>query len=170
MNNHRNGGRKTNRSRKNHAKVAQKLRWCSLFSLISAVWYITNSFQRDKRSIAGTIWEYYGVYLKKSVKIAELWKKNSWILHDDNALLHRTTIVNEVKAKNVIATFDQSPHSPDLVPCDFFLFPELKLPLCRSRFESTEAIKQNSSKELKAVPKSAYKNISKIGKSTGICV
>ncbi|CAK9804005.1 Mariner Mos1 transposase [Anthophora plagiata] len=41
--------------------------------------------------------------------------------------------------------------------CDFFLFPKLKLPLRGRRFESIEAIKQNSQKELKALPFSAFK-------------
>ncbi|KYQ53448.1 hypothetical protein ALC60_07423 [Trachymyrmex zeteki] len=44
-----------------------------------------------------------------------------------------------------------------LAPCDFFLFPKLKLPLRGTRFESIEAIKQNSARELKAIPESAYK-------------
>nr|APL98288.1 putative DD34D transposase [Bactrocera tryoni] len=89
-------------------------------------------------------------------KRPELWKNNSWILHDDNAPSHRATIVTEFKAKNAMNTIDQPPYSPDLAPCDFFLFPKLKLPLRGTRFQSIEEIKQNSLKELKAIPKSAY--------------
>ncbi|KOC58991.1 hypothetical protein WH47_07712 [Habropoda laboriosa] len=44
-----------------------------------------------------------------------------------------------------------------MAPCDFFLFPRLKLPLRGKHFETIEAIKENSQKELKAIPKSAYK-------------
>ena len=44
-------------------------------------------------------------------------------------------------ATNTIA---QPPYLPDLAPCDFFLFPKLKLPLRGTRFDSTEAIKQHS--------------------------
>ncbi|CAK9818879.1 hypothetical protein ANTQUA_LOCUS9953 [Anthophora quadrimaculata] len=44
-----------------------------------------------------------------------------------------------------------------MAPCDFFLFPKLKLPLRGRRFESIEAIKENSQKELKALPSSAFK-------------
>lgn len=51
---------------------------------------------------------------------------------------------------------DQPPYSPDLTPCDFFLFPKLKLPLRGQRFETLDAIKQSSLNELKAIPLSAY--------------
>ena len=39
----------------------------------------------------------------------------------------------------------------------YILFPKLKLPLSGTRFESIDAIKQNSLKELKVIPESAYK-------------
>ncbi|KZC03764.1 hypothetical protein WN55_04220 [Dufourea novaeangliae] len=48
-----------------------------------------------------------------------------------------------------------------MAPCDFFLFPKLKLPLRERRFESIEAIKENSLKELKATPQSAYEQCMK---------
>jgi len=43
-----------------------------------------------------------------------------------------------------------------MAPCDFFLFPKLKLPLRGKRFETVEAVKENALKELKAIPISAY--------------
>lgn len=58
--------------------------------------------------------------------------------------------------KNNVNTVPQAPYSPDMAPCDFFLFSRLKLPLRGKRFETIEAIKENSQKELKAIPKSAY--------------
>lgn len=96
--------------------------------------------------------------LRESVrhKRSDLWTDNFWILHDDNVPSHRATIVTEYKAKHSINTIDQPPYSPDLAPSDFFLFPKLKLPLRGRRFETIEAIKQNSLKELKAIPLSAY--------------
>lgn len=90
-------------------------------------------------------------------KRPELWKNNSWILHHDNAPCHKAIIVTEFLTKNSTNIIDQAPYSPDMAPCDFFLFPKLKLPLRGRRFESIEAIKQNSTKELKAIPETAYK-------------
>ena len=36
-----------------------------------------------------------------------------------------------------------APYSPDLVPCNFWLFPKLKSPLKRKRFQTTDEIKEN---------------------------
>lgn len=106
--------------------------------------------------------EYYLAVLKRlrekiRQKRPELWINNSWIFHDDNAPSHRAAIVTEFKAKNATNTIDQPPYSPDLAPSDYFLFPKLKLPLRGTRFESIESIKENSWKELKAIPENAYK-------------
>ena len=50
----------------------------------------------------------------------------------------------------------QSPYSPDLAPCDFFLFPRLKRPMKGRRFATIQDIKTESLRELKDIPKSAY--------------
>ena len=50
----------------------------------------------------------------------------------------------------------QPPHSPDLVPTDFFLFPKLKTPMKGKRFATTEEIKEKSKQRLLAIPKSAF--------------
>ena len=44
-----------------------------------------------------------------------------------------------------------------LGPMRLFLFPKLKLPLRGIRFDSIEAVKENSQMKLKASPNSAYK-------------
>lgn len=106
--------------------------------------------------------EYYLSVLKRlREKISrtrpELCKSNSWILHDDNTPSHRAAIVSEFKAAHAIKTIDQPPYSPDLAPCDFFLFPKLKLQLRGTRFESIEATKEHALNELMAIPASAYR-------------
>ena len=52
----------------------------------------------------------------------------------------------------------QPPYSPDLAPCDFFLFPKLKRPMKGRTFTTIEEIKTASLEELKAIPKSAYED------------
>ncbi|CAK9818121.1 Histone-lysine N-methyltransferase SETMAR [Anthophora quadrimaculata] len=52
----------------------------------------------------------------------------------------------------------QPPYSPNLAPCDFFLFPKLKSVLKGRRFDSVEDIKHNSSLALKNVPEEAYQD------------
>ncbi|CAK9827582.1 Mariner Mos1 transposase [Anthophora retusa] len=89
-------------------------------------------------------------------KRPDVWKNNSWILRHDNAPSHTSILVREFLAKNSTNVIEQAPYSSDMAPCDFFLFPKLKLPLRGRRFESIEAIKENS-QELKALPSSAFK-------------
>lgn len=43
------------------------------------------------------------------------------------------------------------PYSPDIVTCDFFLFPRLKSALKRQRFQVVEEIKTYTATELKAI-------------------
>ena len=52
-------------------------------------------------------------------------------LHHDNATAHSTALVHGFSAKDHITQVCQppSPQSPDLAPCDFWLFPKLKSPL-----------------------------------------
>ena len=46
----------------------------------------------------------------------------------------------------------QSPYSPDLGPCDFWLFLKLKRPLRGHRFDTIKEIQAESKKALKAIP------------------
>lgn len=48
--------------------------------------------------------------------------KHAWILHHDNASSHTALTVREFLATKNIPTLPQPPYSPDMAPCDFFLF------------------------------------------------
>ncbi|KAG1652912.1 hypothetical protein GQR58_025940 [Nymphon striatum] len=47
---------------------------------------------------------------------------------------------------------------PDLAPCDFWPFPKIKSLLKERRFQSTDEIKENSTKELMKIPKEDFSN------------
>jgi histone-lysine N-methyltransferase SETMAR len=49
----------------------------------------------------------------------------SFKLHHDNAPAHTALSVREFLAKRCIPVLPQAPYSPDLSPCDFYLFPKL---------------------------------------------
>jgi len=51
---------------------------------------------------------------------------NTWFLHHDNAPSHTSFAVREFLAPHNITTLPHPPYSPDLAPCDFFLFPKIK--------------------------------------------
>jgi hypothetical protein len=46
-----------------------------------------------------------------------------------------------------MAVIAHLPHSLDLAPCDFFLFPKMKLKLKGRRFDTTEEIQAESQRE-----------------------
>ena len=57
------------------------------------------------------------------------------LLHD-NAPAHKSSTVQEYLKESGLDVLDHPPYSPDLFPCDFWLFPRLKEMLAGHRFES----------------------------------
>ena len=86
----------------------------------------------------------------------ELWKTRSWLFHNDNAPAHNALGIREFLAENNIAVLEQPPYSPDLDPCDFFLFPQLKEVIKGTRFQGSEAIKTVVTRELRAIPEESF--------------
>jgi hypothetical protein len=59
-------------------------------------------------------------------------------------------------AKHSIPVVRQAPYSPDMAPCDFWLFPKFKMPLKGTRFQSREGIMWNAMAQLNTIPKDAF--------------
>jgi hypothetical protein len=57
-------------------------------------------------------------------------------------------IIPQVLVKNKMVVNPHPPYSTDLAPCDFFLFPKMKLKLKGSRFDKTEDIQAESQRLL----------------------
>jgi len=70
-----------------------------------------------------------------------MWKNDSWVLHHDNAPAHNALSVKMFLTKHKITMLEHPPYSPDLAPCDVFLFPKIKSALKGSRFESIDVVK-----------------------------
>jgi len=85
-------------------------------------------------------------YLRKDIrrKRPELWRVGNWLLHDDNAPSHRALVTREFLTHNSIITLPHPPYLPDSAPCDFFLFPKMKLQLKGRRFDRVEEIQRES--------------------------
>jgi len=66
-------------------------------------------------------------------KRPRLWP-DKWILHHDNAPAHDVLRFREFLAKISITKMDHPPYSPDLAPCDFWIFTKLKNALKGQRF------------------------------------
>jgi len=63
---------------------------------------------------------------------------DDWVLHHDNAPAHTALSVGEFLAKKYIPVLPHPPYSSDLAPCDFYLFPKLKLKLKGHHFGTIE--------------------------------
>lgn len=81
-------------------------------------------------------------------KRPNLWAEKTWMLHDDNAPAHRALTTRQFCTRNEMTIVPHPPYSPDLAPCDFFLFPKMKIQLKGRRFDTVEEIQQESQKVL----------------------
>ncbi|CAG8857266.1 38565_t:CDS:2, partial [Gigaspora margarita] len=69
------------------------------------------------------------------------------MLHHDNATPHTTGIVTDYLKKERVKILPHPSYSPDLVPCDFFLFPRIKKELAEKVLMSVQAIVDSIPKE-----------------------
>ena len=67
-----------------------------------------------------------------------LFKSSQWHFHLDNAPVYNSILVTDYLTKMGIKTIPQPPYSPDLAPCDFCLFPKLRV----CRYETIEEMKE----------------------------
>ena len=77
------------------------------------------------------------------------------LLHD-NAPAHKSATVQEHLKESELDVLDHPPYSPDLPPCDFWLFPRLKEMLAGHRFESRCGIGSAVYQCLQHIPKKDY--------------
>ena len=67
-----------------------------------------------------------------------LFKSGQWHFHQDNAPVYNSILVTDYLTKMGIKTVPQPPYSPDSTPCDFCLFPKLRV----CRYETIEKMKE----------------------------
>ena len=73
-----------------------------------------------------------------------LFKSGQWHFHQDNAPVHSSILVTDYLTKMGIKTVRQPPYSPDLAPCDFWLFPKLR----GCHYERIEEMKEAVTKDI----------------------
>ena len=89
-------------------------------------------------------------------KRRELWQDKSWLLHHHNAPAHNALSIRQFLAEKNNAVLEQPPYSPDLAPCDFFLFPKVKGIIKGTLFEGVEAIERAVTTELRGIPEESF--------------
>ena len=60
------------------------------------------------------------------------------LLHHDNASAHTASVALDFLATNDVQLVTHPPYSPDLAPCDWFLFPSVKRKLKGKQFQNAE--------------------------------
>jgi hypothetical protein len=78
----------------------------------------------------------------------ECWRKQTWLLHHDNSPSHTSVFTQLFLVKHKMAVIPHPLYSPDLVPCDFLLFPKMKLKLKGRWFCTIEEIQADSPRVL----------------------
>ena len=69
----------------------------------------------------------------------------------------KTKKVNEVLMKKQICVIDHPSYSPDLSPCDDFLFPKLKTAMKGAFYDGFPTIQAAVTQVLKNIPKTEFK-------------
>ncbi|UYV65557.1 hypothetical protein LAZ67_3004689 [Cordylochernes scorpioides] len=89
---------------------------------------VHHEFQQQGSTITAD--SYLGVLrrLREAIrqKRPKLWRSKSWILHRDNAPAHTALKISNFLQDHSTSVFPQPPYSPDVAPCDFFIFGKLK--------------------------------------------
>ena len=91
--------------------------------------------------------EYYVEVLREFMKRFRrkrptLFKSGMWHFYEDNAPVHNSIVVTDFLTKMGIKTIPHSPYSPDLAPCEFWLFPKLKENFRGCHYETIEEMKE----------------------------
>lgn len=71
-------------------------------------------------------------------------KKKKVLFHHDNAPAHSSGIVAAKLHELRYELLPHPPYSPDLAPCDFFVFPNIKTWLAGKKFSSNEEVIANT--------------------------
>jgi histone-lysine N-methyltransferase SETMAR len=80
------------------------------------------------------------------------------ILHHDNAPAHTAHLTLSFLEESSVQLMSHPPYSPDLAPCDFWLFPKLKERLRGRRFESEDELKLEIDEALSNFDNGDYAN------------
>ena len=104
---------------------------------------------------------FYGSFVLKKVKEFYSKKRPSkgWsgvhLLHD-NASSHKYEVVKSFLASEKVKVLNHPPYSPDLSPCDFFLFPRLRKMLSGNKYMSRSSLGSAVYQCLQQIPKEDY--------------
>ena len=113
------------------SKSTQKLLMIPFFNSIGMIYMHWTDSQQGILCLG-----FKGVH--EEIPSEALFKSGQWHFHQDNAPVHNSILVIDYLSKMGIKTVTRPPYSPDLAPCDFWLFLKLKEKLTGCRYETIE--------------------------------
>ena len=78
------------------------------------------------------------------------------MLHHDNAAPHTSKIVTKYLKQERVNVLPHLPYSPDLAPCNFFLFPKLKKELKNKKYDKVENLARGVQAVVSSISKDEY--------------
>ena len=80
--------------------------------------------------------------LRKRVQRVRRDIADDWVLQYDNAPAHTAPSIREFLAKKNVPVLPHPPYSPDIAPCDLYLFPKMESKLKGHHFGTMENIQK----------------------------
>ena len=110
-----------------------------------------------------TVNQFYLEVLKRShdslrKKRPEMWSGGDWLFRHDNAPSCTVLSVQQFLVKNNMAVIPHPPYSPDLAPCDFFLFPRMKCQMKGKVFADVNEVKKKTLEVLNNISNEEIQN------------
>ena len=137
--------------------IAGPPRLCTRFFLMRMVQCAKSVPQRGKQSLATSTQQLFFLIQKHYFKRRPATGLKGIKLSHDNARPHKSKEVKETIASMGLEELEHPPHSPDLAPCDFWLFDGLKRHLAGSVFEEDVQIERAIRLYLRDIPQEEYK-------------
>ena len=94
--------------------------------------------------------------LKNRAETARTRSGSRMLLHHDNCSSHTSTTTVSFLEDNRIQLLPHPAYSPDLAPCDFWLFPKLKKAISERPFSRIQDLARSVHLELQRIPTSEY--------------
>ena len=85
------------------------------------------------------------------LKELQLWAPGDWQLRHNNTPAHISHLVQSFLVQHQVTQVTQPHYSPDLAPCNFWLFPKLQSPLKGKRFQTIDEIQENTTGQLVSI-------------------
>ncbi|KAI6661502.1 Histone-lysine N-methyltransferase SETMAR-like [Oopsacas minuta] len=138
------------------ARPVGKQMWAIFFR---SSWFVEAVALEDRKTVTAD-W-YTTVCLPKVITAIESQREKTGIrgilLHHGNASSHTAIRTREFLENSGLKTLPHPPYSPDLAPCDFWLFPRLKDQLRGRRFSTNEELRGALFQAIGDIPKEDWK-------------